>query len=211
MRRLDLAGQRFGRLVAVSPHSKRGRDNLWSCACDCGSTSFVVVAKLRSGRTRSCGCLASDAVSARNMQAARHGMWKSPEFQAWLSMKKRCLSPSAPNYRDYGGRGITVFRDWIDSFEAFYAYVGPRPSSAHSLDRIRNHEGYAPGNVRWSTAQEQQNNRRCNVTALVGGRALTAAQIATEFGLPHSTVLKRIRSGADATGIVAPGRRRGAG
>ncbi len=83
-----------------------------------------------------------------------------PEYSAWVSMKNRCLNPRAHNYRRYGGRGITICREWIDNFAAFFAYVGPRPSAQHSIDRFPDNNGnYEPGNVRWATAKEQTNNR----------------------------------------------------
>jgi len=81
----------------------------------------------------------------------------------WDSMKSRCLNPNAANYYRYGGRGITIYEPWIESKEEFQTYIlevlGPRPSPEYSLDRINNNEGYYPGNVRWATRSEQQNNK----------------------------------------------------
>src|SRR3954468_10898783 len=89
----------------------------------------------------------------------RRGL-RTPEYQAWLRMKKRCFNPRSKDYADYGGRGITVCDEWKDDFAAFMAHIGPRPSPVHSVDRIRNSEGYRPGNVKWSTRTEQSRNRR---------------------------------------------------
>lgn len=154
---IDLTGMTFGRLTAVSRvGSSTSGYALWECVCECGTVKVVASAQLRSGRTRSCGCLVRDAVSeARTV----HGMSHSVEYQAWSAMRSRCLNPNHSNYPDYGGRGITVCDRWRDSFVAFYEDVGRRPPG-HSLDRIDNDGNYEPGNVRWATAQEQAMNRR---------------------------------------------------
>jgi len=75
-------------------------------------------------------------------------------------MKARCHNPNNPKFLDYGGRGIFVCDEWLYDFPAFYDHIGPKPSDAHSVDRINNNLGYQPGNVRWATAEEQANNRR---------------------------------------------------
>jgi hypothetical protein len=84
----------------------------------------------------------------------------TPEYRAWADMKSRCLNPSIKNYPYYGGRGISICKQWIDSFTSFLSDVGFRPSDLHSLDRIDNNGNYQPGNVRWATAKQQTENRR---------------------------------------------------
>ncbi len=89
-------------------------------------------------------------------------MWRehTREYRAWASMKQRCHNPRTPAYPNYGGRGIEVCQSWRDSFEAFLADVGLRPSPKHSLDRIDNDGNYEPGNVRWANWDQQAANRR---------------------------------------------------
>lgn len=87
-------------------------------------------------------------------------MTHTAEYDAWVDMKRRCLNYKAPNFKNYGGRGIRVCDAWVDSFEAFIEHIGPRPSLKHSIDRIDNDGHYEPGNVRWATMSAQLFNRR---------------------------------------------------
>ncbi len=82
------------------------------------------------------------------------------EYRVWSGAKARCFNPGNIGYRYYGGRGITMCDRWRDSFEAFFADMGPRPSMAHTLDRINNAGNYEPGNCRWATWLQQAANRR---------------------------------------------------
>lgn len=91
-----------------------------------------------------------------------HGMTESSEYTIWSSMIQRCTNPNNTNYNLYGGRGIKVCEQWSNSFYLFYKYMGNRPTSKHTIDRIDNFGNYEPGNVKWSTYTEQVKNRRVN-------------------------------------------------
>jgi hypothetical protein len=110
------------------------------------------------------------------MSCYRHGMKYTPEYMAWNQMKQRCLNVKHKAYPRYGGRGIKVCEQWM-KFEKFLADVGMRPSKDHSLDRYPDKLGsYEPGNVRWATRLQQQNNMRSNRIVTYRGRWVTFAQ-----------------------------------
>lgn len=85
----------------------------------------------------------------------------------WRAAKSRCSNPNNRSYKTYGARGIKVFKDWEDSYDTFYewiiASIGERPTKFHSLDRVDNDRGYEPGNLKWSTPEEQGQNRTTTV------------------------------------------------
>lgn len=153
-----LCGQRFGRLVVLHRAGSTANGSaLWACLCDCGARTTVKTGHLRSGNTASCGC---GAKRGRPIHGdARRGA-KTPEYTTWEGMIRRCHHPNATNYGAYGARGVEVCARWRESFPAFLADVGRRPSSAFSLDRINPFGNYEPGNVRWATRSEQARNKR---------------------------------------------------
>ena len=153
---INITGQRFGRLLVIEQSFDRPSSFArWLCRCDCGSTTVVFSISLRSGRTRSCGCLHSE--TARK-QMTTHGKTHTQVYEAWHNMWQRCTNKNYPGWKYYGGRGINAFEEWRP-FEAFHAYVGEPPPGT-SLDRINNDGNYEPGNVRWATQSQQLANRR---------------------------------------------------
>ena|ERR1700675_1534927 len=155
-------GQRFTRLLVVE--AAVGSKDLCSCLCDCGTSKLVRAEYLRSGHTKSCGCLRTDAGAAVGLMEV-HGHnsrlkgGPSPEHVSWTGMKTRCTNPKAKDFKHYGGRGIKVCQRW-QYFENFFADMGPKPSPRHSIDRINPDGDYEPLNCRWATWKEQRHNRR---------------------------------------------------
>jgi hypothetical protein len=151
---LNITGLRFGRLLVLERQSNdRHGKTRWLCACDCGKTSIIVGGDLRSGKTNSCGCRAG----------WRHGFSGTKIYQCYWNMRCRCLDPKNKEYKNYGGRGITICDRWLNDAANFcndiLAELGERPLGM-SLDRIDNDGNYEPGNVRWATPEQQGLNRR---------------------------------------------------
>lgn len=169
MKHVNLTGRQFGRWLVVEASTERvNRQVAWRCRCCCGREKIVVGWVLRSGKSKSCGCYRVERGREHGSRInLRHGEGsngkESAEYRTWAQMLTRCENPNHPQYPDYGGRGIAVCERW-HSYESFLADVGRRPPAddkgRRSLDRIDNDRGYAPGNCRWATKHEQNNNRR---------------------------------------------------
>lgn len=122
-------------------------------------------------------------------------------------MIARCTRPSSNRYARYGGRGIRVCARWLDSYEAFLADVGRRPSPTHSLDRFPDNNGnYEPGNVRWATETEQQRNKNKTVWIDVDGERLPLIVAAKKLGVPKSTLSRRLKDGWTLDEAIRPAR-----
>jgi hypothetical protein len=117
---------------------------------------------------------------------------KYPEFSVWEGIKRRCLDPRRSKYRIYGGRGITMAQEWVESFFAFYKAVGPRPTPKHQIDRIDNDKGYEPGNVRWATNKENNNNRGNLRLVTIEGVTRNISQWCEVLGINRRVVFGRI-------------------
>jgi hypothetical protein len=192
--RIGLDGSRFGRLIVVELADTKHGHARWVCSCDCGNVVVVYGLKLRRGLTRSCGCLRSETSGRRGrVQLFRHGHAGTPIYQIWLGIKHRCLNSNDRAFANYGGWGIAICDRWCDSFEAFLADVGPRPSPAHSIDRKDNNGNYEPGNVRWATTEEQARNKRTNVWIEFDGSRRLVVDWAERLGISASTLHSRLK------------------
>jgi len=116
----------------------------------------------------------------------------SSEYTAWSAMKTRCYNKKRRDYKNYGGRGIRVCDEWLHDFEAFYQYIGARPSSKHSLDRIDNDKNYEPENVRWADLVTQHNNTRRSRCITYKGKSHTLAEWSRILNIKYNTLENRI-------------------
>lgn len=159
--RVDLTGRVFERLTVLARGEPRGHKTRWAAQCSCGAVKLVNHAELMAGKTKSCGCL---NVEARKMRPATHGYSESPTYVCWSNMHARCSNPKRKEYKNYGGRGISVCERWA-SFESFVADMGDKPPRL-SIDRINNDGNYEPSNCRWATAKQQRANQRRAAAAI---------------------------------------------
>jgi hypothetical protein len=199
-RTIDLTGQRFGRLMALSYAGKGSNGALWLCRCDCGGEKVVIGSSLRSGNTASCGCLVG--ASWRT-----HGMGSHPAYGSWDNMITRCTNPRHNAWSHYGGRGIAVCDRWR-GFAAFWEDVGATWAPGLTLDRIDVNGNYEPSNVRWITQKEQMRNTRANRMCETPWGRITVAEASERSGIHHGTLGNRIRRGWPVDRLFDPVQRK---
>ena len=200
-------GDRYGRLIITEKAEPKMSGEVprraWACACDCGKKVIVLDQALRSGMTKSCGCIA-----AEKAKECRHGACKnrkqSKAYRAWRDMLQRCYNPKVKSYPNYGGRGIAVVDEWR-SFDSFLADMGECPDG-RTLDRLDPNLGYSPSNCHWGSWADQALNKRSNNTQLITHNGLTLApsEWAKRLGIPYSTILGRRKKGWPVALILSP-------
>ena len=114
-----------------------------------------------------------------------------PEYNIWTGMKCRCYNKNDRNYKNYGGRGIKVSDEWINSFDTFFKDMGERPSNDYSIDRIDCNGNYCKCNCRWADISTQANNRTSNVLIEYKGETMNLSQWANRFGIKYDTLRNR--------------------
>lgn len=186
----------------------------WNCLCDCGRRKVISGGALGKGQT-ACGCRMWKHLPGENRRRSKHGMTRTSAYGSWQNMKARCLSPSAPNYADYGGRGIIVCPQWL-TFEGFMADMGSGWSEGLSIERKDPNGHYEPGNCRWATQTEQCQNTRRTVWLNTPRGRLTIKEAAREFGLTEYCLRNRLSTlrwdvERAVTTPMAPNKRRRAG
>lgn len=191
--RYDLTGQTFGRLKVIRFAGKStDRQYLWECECSCENHTHLIVkaGNLRSGNTKSCGCLHSEITAKVH---TKHGHRYDKIYGVWKTMKARCYNSNAENYNRYGGRGITICDDWLNSFEMFYRWsIKNGYQEGLTIDRIDNNGNYEPNNCRWTDRIMQANNRQTNHKLVYKETTQNLSQWCKELNLPYNAIYNRI-------------------
>lgn len=173
-------GNKFGRLeikeIYLKKYKSEGKNRSFCwCLCDCGNYKEIRLDGLKSGATKSCGCLQKE-IAKQNKSSFKHGKsgGKNKLYEIWYGLKQRCLNPNGPSWKYYGGRGIAVCEEWKNNYLKFEEWaLSNGYKKGLTIDRIDNNGNYCPRNCRWVTRKEQANNRSSNVYLTVFGETKT--------------------------------------
>lgn len=185
---IDLAGQKFGRLMALRPSFKSKR-TYWLCKCECGKEKIIERGNLVCGRTKSCGCL--------YVGNPTHGFTGTRFFSIFNNMRNRCNNKNVQCFNLYGGRGIKClwknFEEFkMDMYESYIEHCAKFGEKNTSIDRINNSGSYSKENCQWATSIEQTNNTRRNRHLYFNGQTKTISQWARIVNISREVIYQRI-------------------
>lgn len=201
-------GKQVGRLTIISEGNRKitssGKSlRTANCICDCGKEVNVLLDNLNGKRrTQSCGCI---SVARSRIKNKKHGLKNHTLYRKWYGMKTRCSNSNYQNYDRYGGRGITICDEWLNSFESFYKWaVSNGFEEGLEIDRIDTNGNYGPSNCRFVTTTINNRNRsisklsREKVLEIRNAKILIPEikhnEIALAYGIHKSTVGQILRN-----------------
>ncbi len=182
----------------ISPSGRKDARVL--CKCDCGNEKIVRLCHVKSGYTKSCGCLHIEKCIinqkktiklGKDNSSYKHGMTKTRFYKIWKGMIKRCNNINEPFYKNYGGRGISVCSRWY-KFENFRDDMLPSYRNNLSIDRIDNNGNYCKENCRWATREIQNSNKRNNLIVIYKDEPVKLLDISKAVNLSVKTIAERI-------------------
>ncbi len=185
--KIDLTGKKFGMLKAVSIDHKKGTRVYWNCVCECGGKRIVSNDHLQRLENTDCGCTRRHKANWK-----KHGMSNTRLYRIWSLMKERCYNSKRKEYKNYGGRGISVCKEWMDSKTFIEWALNNGYSDELTIERIDNNKNYCPDNCRWISKAEQMSNRRSCHYITYNGETKTITQWAKDNNLTYAQLRKRL-------------------
>jgi len=193
LRKLDLTGVRFGRLVVYEDagHNHEGR-TMWRCKCDCGGEKTATTHDLRAGNTKSCGCI------LRELNSWRYGIPHKKLTGVYNGMKTRCFNKNDRKYIDYGGRGISICDEWMgeNGRERFVIWALENGySEGLTIERIDVNGNYGPNNCCWIKPELQAKNKRNTIHVNYNGETMCLKDAVKASGMSWGTLYGRVKKG----------------
>lgn len=186
-------GKKYNRWTVLQLAGKNNRNEMKALVkCECGTERVLVIAAVRGGYSKSCGCLKKEI---KKSELTIHGLENHPIYVAWKDMKRRCYNENYRFYHRYGGRGIEVCQEWKDSPKAFFDWsINNGWKNGLTIDRENNDGNYEPNNCRWITIQKQQRNRGDNVLITYNGETKCMNQWSIQYGISNTKVRRALKN-----------------
>lgn len=205
---IDLTGRKFNKLTVISRAENSNKGAIrWLCVCECGNQTIVERSNLVKGVIKSCGCYNREIVSERaKKNFTTHGLYKTRLYRTLNHILQRCYNPNNNQYKNYGGRGITVCNEWKNDCQAFFIWaISNGYKEGLTIDRIDNNGNYEPNNCRWVDMKTQANNRRTNRLISYNGQTHTMKEWAIITGINYRTLQDRLKRGwSDEKALTTP-------
>lgn len=198
-----MIGQKFFELTILEKVGVyKNRKIKYKCQCKCGNIVYTDITSLKSGNTKSCGCLKSSFIKNLNKT---HNKSQTRLYKIWIGIKKRCYNPNCSSYKYYGEKGITMDSTWESDFISFEKWaIANGYDSDLSIDRIDFSGNYEPSNCRWVDSKIQNNNSSHNNNITIDGVTKSISLWAEENNINVETIRRRMRNGLKGKELLVP-------
>jgi hypothetical protein len=202
---MDIINKKFSRLTVLEKvRTDKNGHSYYLCECNCGNTKTINRCSLINGTTKSCGCLKKEQ-DKKNLCNIKHNLSSHRVYWVRIGMIDRCYNKKSKSFKNYGGRGIEVYNEWLDSVEVFYEWaISSGYETGKTIDRIDNNGNYEPSNCRWVDIKAQCNNRRNNILINHNGKNLTLMELAEATKLAYQTLRMRYVRGDRGDLLIRP-------
>lgn len=196
----DLTGMKFNKLTGVRKVYVRKSKWIWLWLCDCGNEKEIVGTEVTQGKTKSCGCEKYRQGGDTSINGKRHQL-----YSIYYGMRTRCNDLNAPEYHNYGGRGIKICEEWLDNYKNFKVWAIHNGYDDNlTLERRDVNGNYSPDNCTWATIKEQNNNKRNTIFVEINGVVKSLSEWADETGINHTSLFYRYNKGDRDEYLIRP-------
>lgn len=199
---VDLTGNRYGRLSIIKRAENKDKRTMWLCKCDCGNEKIIGGKDITSGKTKSCGCMTREITIKNN---TKHNLSGTRLYSIWNGMIGRCYRKKNSEYKNYGGRGISICKEWKDDFVKFYNWANNNGyMDTLSIDRIDVNGNYEPTNCKWANQIQQMNNTRVNHSITINNKTLTVTEWERLYNFERGIISGRLMKGLVGEDLLKP-------
>ena len=198
--KIDLSNQVINNIKFLNfSHIDKHKARVWNCECYCGKKFQTTGTSVKGKHVKSCGCIKKISNKQNGRKSSKWKTFNRSLYIIWYNITSRCCNKTNKDYNSYGGRGISIYSDWKNDFDKFHKWIidnlGDRPSKTHSLDRINNSKDYEPGNLRWATSDEQNQNKTSTKLSKekvieIRNSSLSREELVKKYGVKISQINK---------------------
>lgn len=198
------SGEQVGNAIYLNEANFAIKRRMAQFRCQCGNKFYAPLSKVKSYETLGCGCMKGKNPNSRNHTT--HGAGNHKLYNVWNGMKARCYNKNRQQYKDYGGKGVTVCDEWKGNFRSFYDWaISNGWSEGLQLDKDIKGNGliYSPENCCFVTPKVNSNKRKSSRILEYNGQKKTVPDWAEVIGISAGLIHCRISRGLSIDKVLS--------
>lgn len=190
---IDITGKKYNKLTVLSFYDIKDNKSRWLCQCECGNKKILFGKDIKNGNTKSCGCLLHqkkyNKETEKKIKRLQH---------IYAQMKQRCYKENNHIYKYYGGRGIIIFKEWLENSQNFYNWALQNGyNNDLTIERINVNGNYEPSNCKWITKIQQGYNKTNSKLYTISNETKCLSEWCKIYNINYFLVRRRLILGWD--------------